>query len=136
VDQRVTGQIVNVLYSEHVKQLKKMDGVWPAAFDGAEGAAPAAREEEEGSGSGSGGAGAGEVEAALQNLSLGGQSGAPPARAGTAAGGDAGEAPDAALGRGSGGESSSESDDDGLPPLTRIQNRRVVEYALSETDSD
>jgi hypothetical protein len=27
-DSRVTGQIVHVLYEEHVKQLKKMPGVW------------------------------------------------------------------------------------------------------------
>jgi probable RNA-binding protein EIF1AD len=32
-DSAITGQITQVLYADHVKQLKRMVGVWPAGFD-------------------------------------------------------------------------------------------------------
>jgi hypothetical protein len=34
------------------------------------------------------------------------------------------------------GGSGSSDEDDGLPPLERINNRKVIEYEVSDTDSD
>ena len=53
--------------------------------------------------------------------------GAPPLPAGGAEG-----SASAAVAGGSG----SSDEDDGLPPLERINNRKVIEYEVSDTDSD
>ncbi len=120
---RVTGQIVRVLYAEQVRALRKRTGVWPPEFDGEAAAAPL-----EGAAAAAAEAQADDAAAALRRLRVGG------AAAGERAADD-GEDAGGADGAGSGSESGSSSDG-GLPPLTRIQNRRVVTHAPESSDSE
>ncbi|KAL6782639.1 hypothetical protein ACKKBG_A07560 [Auxenochlorella protothecoides x Auxenochlorella symbiontica] len=91
IDAAVSGQIVKVLYADHVKQLQRIPGVWPEEFRAAGSPAvpdnPSMEQEK---------------REAREPGCLDGSS----------------------------------SEDDGLPPLERINNRRVVEYLVSESDSE
>jgi probable RNA-binding protein EIF1AD len=123
---RVTGQIVRVLYAEQVRALRKLAGVWPPEFDGEAAAAPL-----EGAAAVAAEAQADDAAAALRRLRVGG------AAAGERAAGDGDDegGTDGGAAAGSGSESGSSSDG-GLPPLTRIQNRRVVTHAPESSDSE
>lgn len=134
-EERVTGQVVSVLYADHVKQLKKVAGLWPSEFG--EPGTKAAEEGDTTDASEDADASA-PLEDSLQGLSLGNGAAADSAEddklAAGAASQGSGVLPTTAE-DGNAEETGSESDD-GLPPLTRIQNRRVVEYEISDTESE
>jgi len=141
---RVTGTILNVLYEEQIRQLKRTPGAWPPEFEAAAAAAPPAAADgdayaglpaySDDSGSEEGGSGGGGEEAAARPdagaASASGGGGADAAAAGLAAARIA-DADDG--GSESGGSSS--GGDDGRPPLERIANRRVIHHDYS-SDSD
>jgi len=140
---RVTGTILNVLYEEQIRQLKRTPGAWPPEFEAAAAAPPAAAADgdvyaglpaySDDSGSEEGGSGGGEEAAARPDAgaaSASGGGGADAAAAGLAAARIA-DADDG--GSESGGSSS--GGDDGRPPLERIANRRVIHHDYS-SDSD
>lgn len=144
--QRVTGFVAAVLYADHVKQLRRMPGVWPPEF--------------ESNNSGSAGASGAAEQLAAMGLAESDSEGDAAQAAGSSrdggavpAGGrreceqqaqaqqqqrDVAAAPGAAAerteGEGSEGEYSSSEDD--LPPIPRFNNRKVIEYAVSDSDSD
>jgi hypothetical protein len=117
----VTGQVVQVLFTDHVKQLKKIKGIWPIEF--AESNTTSTTNS------------AANVEsvhraaAELEGLSM---------NAG-AEGKDKEAAAAVPLGlenKVAEYEESYSSSDDDLPPIIKIQNRRVVDYQVSESESD
>ena len=127
-DAAVTGQVVHVLFADHVKQLKKIEGVWPIEFAEINTSLStinsATNLDTE------------EAAAELEKLSI---------RAQTSSNGGAEIEPTAAdvsqqgeqsVAEGNGSEDSYSSSDDDLPPIVKIQNRRVVEYQASESESD
>ncbi|PNW84714.1 hypothetical protein CHLRE_03g155800v5 [Chlamydomonas reinhardtii] len=116
-DTKVTGTIVSVLYDDQIKQLQKMEGVWPKEFakDGKaslEDMMPPSDSEESDQEEGQAGASAAAVAGAAKAVA------APH-------GGDHGEE-----------EGEEEDDDDGLPPLQQNTNRKVVYHEVSESDDD
>jgi Translation initiation factor 1A / IF-1 len=127
-DAAVTGQIINVLFTDHVKQLKKLEGVWPTEFAESNSISTVNSALDINS--------AEDAAAELEQLSLN-------SKEGTSNGGDAepsaageqqGEA--TAAGDNEGSENSYSSSDDDLPPIVKIQNRRIVDYQVSESESD
>ena len=154
VEAAVTGQIIHVLYADHVKQLKKSAGVWPVEFDGKMSLIEGASSD----------ACAG-LAAELDQLNLGAPvdveeneeeneeeesevSGAP--KDDDVDVGEEGSAKNVVVqnsdidrnttnqvngGGGSFDDSSSSSDDD-LPPIQKFQNRRVIQYEVSESESE
>ena len=113
----VTGQILHVLFAADVKQLKKLEGVWPSEFVDADASGSVAVSEPEPEAETQGADGADAIVESLGGLSIGAS--------------DAKEDADR-----SSSSSSSSSSDDGLPPLARIQNRKIIEYDVSDSDSD
>ncbi|PSC76350.1 RNA-binding EIF1AD [Micractinium conductrix] len=137
-ERRVTGVIEAVLYADHVKQLRRMPGVWPLEFPSSSGAANLAAEqlaamglvesdsEAESGAAGSSGRG-GAAAAGSEAAAAGGAGGAAAAAAAGQGGGAGGEDDE-----GSGGSSS----EDDLPPIPRFQNRKFIEYAVSSDSED
>ena len=109
VDESVRGQIARVLMQDDVKHLKSMEGVWPERFAESPG-----RED---------------VVKDMESLCLGQQGDKALVSLTTEDG----------LGTGDvGGDDGDSSDEDGLPPLDQIQNRRNknIHYAVSDSDSE
>lgn len=135
---RVTGTIVAVYYDDQIKQLKKMPGVWPPEFDTSMSTA---------GGDGNGGSGdaradfsVGDMYAGLPEYGdtdesgsegEGEQAGCSKPAAATGGSGARGGATGA---DGSSIDGSSDSDDDGLPPLQANRNRRVIYHNISDSD--
>ena len=121
----MTGHILHVLFADSVKQLKKIPGVWPPEFDGNVSAIDAANKA---------------AEEELEQLSIENSTSADISREQPSDAG-ADPLPKAQLLSFENGdkidESSEESSsDDDLPPIVRIQNRRVIQYEISESESD
>ncbi|KAG2454993.1 hypothetical protein HYH02_000818 [Chlamydomonas schloesseri] len=110
-DTKVTGTIVSVLYDDQIKQLQKMDGVWPKEFAAKDG------------------------KGSLEDMMPPSESEESDQEEGQAA---AAGAAGAAAARPSGGDNGEEEDDDddGLPPLQQNTNRKVVYHEVSESDDD
>lgn len=117
VDAAVTGQIVNVLFADDVKQLKKKEGVWPPEF-----MQPTVPVHTGAAADGTAGTGSSavDVDAVADDLDR-------RLHCSTDADADAGK---------ESSSSSSSEEDDSLPALVKIQNRKIIEYAVSESDSD
>ncbi|KAI3430572.1 hypothetical protein D9Q98_005165 [Chlorella vulgaris] len=137
-DGRVTGEILAVLFGDHVKQLKRMPGVWPPEFAkrSSETASQAAEQ------LAALGIAESDTDAADDSQDAGdsrraASSAAGEATAAEAAAEEPGEggatSPLHAAGEGSGSGSSSEDD---LPPIPRFHNRKIIEYEISESESD
>ena len=105
----MTGEIVSVLYTNHVKQLKKVPGLWPPEFAAA---ASSDTMEENGNSDETKEKGE-EVDTLADSLSK------------------------VDINNDNNSSDGIESDsDDGLPPLEQIQNRRVVVYDVSSSESE
>ncbi|KAL4422874.1 hypothetical protein ABPG75_009071 [Micractinium tetrahymenae] len=146
---RVTGFVAAVLYADHVKQLRRMPGVWPPEFEGsssaaannaaeqlaAMGLAESDTDDDAAVPAGSSHNGSSQRAAAAGSSDGGEQQtqGQHPRQQGEAVAA-AGEAPEHTEEEGSEGEYSSSEDD--LPPIPRFNNRKVIEYAVSDSDSD
>lgn len=113
-DTAVTGQILHVLFADDVKRLKKLDGVWPPEFT--EGGAAAADD----------------LASTLEGLSIEGEA----TQSGSEGENEAKDANSGEVGSVEKGSESESSSDDDLPPISKIQNRRVIEYDISDTDSE
>lgn len=122
-DAAVTGQIVHVLFADDVKQLKKVPGVWPSEFSGTAEADAAAAEL---------GRLALASEAAAERSSASDEAAAAAAREKATSG----DTTTAAAAEGEGEEGGYSSSDDDLPPIARPQNRKVIVYEISDSDSD
>ncbi len=119
-DAAVTGQVVHVLFADHVKQLKKIQGVWPIEFAESNSISKnssAANLES-----------ADSAAAELEQLSIHGGT----KQTSSGNGGDETQVP----GEREGSEDSYSSSDDDLPPIVQIQNRRVVDYQVSDSESE
>jgi len=111
-DAAVTGQILHVLFADDVKQLKKVEGVWPPEF--AESASKAVDR-------------SADLAATLEDLSIEERGKTSKTRDIEA------EIPKKYIGA---EEGISSSDDDNLPPLHRIENRRIITYDISDSESE
>lgn len=130
-DAAVTGQVVQVLFTDHVKQLKKIEGIWPIEFA-----------ESNSINTKSSPANAGSATSAAEELAQLSIHGAAEGKGKNRFGGEntqpVGEAaaPLATENKVAGSKESYSSSDDDLPPIIKIQNRRVVDYQVSESESD
>lgn len=126
----MTGQIVHVLFSDHVKQLKKIEGVWPIEFAESNVLSTANSTSNQES--------ADSAAAELEQLSLGG--GEVKKETSNGDGEETQQAGETTAGaeekKAEGSEDSFSSSDDDLPPIVQIQNRRVVNYQVSESESE
>lgn len=149
----MTGQILHVLYSDHVKQLQKMDGIWYVQYidaclrnqhDDFSGflklkkmlllCRPDAFNTETSNGNSNN-----DIAADLQGLSISSKteedtSCSEQEGPGSASAGNDGVQEESKDAR-DGGEYDYSSSDDDLPPIPQIQNRKVVEYHVSDSDS-
>lgn len=126
-DAAVTGQVIQVLFTDHVKQLKKIGGVWPIEFS--------ERNSTSATNSSANLESANSAAAELEQLNINGGA----ERKEKSSSGEPAEETAASLALENnivGPEESYSSSDDDLPPIVKIQNRRVVDYQLSETDSE
>lgn len=129
-DAAVTGQVVHVLFADHVKQLKKIEGVWPIEFAEINTSLSTTNSATH--------LDAEDAAAELEKLSIrretssNGGAATEPAAAEASQQGE----PSAVEKEGNGSEDSYSSSDDDLPPIVKIQNRRVVAYQASESESD
>lgn len=110
---RITGTIATVLYGDHIKVLRKMQGVWPVEFEA--GVRSTASDQ-----------GLKDTHTALPVEDFGGE---------IASGSSKAVASQENDGNSSSGSSSS-GDDSSLPPLHQNNNRKVIYHAVSDTDSD